>query len=306
MSLSPRIVIYIPCYNAEKTVIETLSAIGTAIKFFGFSVPIIIYDDCSTDNSISCLHEYAHNRSSITIHKNLVNSGERFTTNLAFENLSKMYDWVLIVHADDIPKKEWLKDMYDVICKCNDNKIFTVWSSFDYVNEIRKKVIQGDSEGSIIQNERTKKDANFYITNVSSSWHISGAAINLKLFMTIGKFDILMPQYGDTDFYARALLLGLHDIYIRKTLIYYRLVHGSVSSISWVSNRDIKEIFYLSEKFCDILTAREQKKMLLYAFKIVLRRNLKYFIFGKWASFRRTISLTTLTFKKYISISFKY
>jgi glycosyltransferase involved in cell wall biosynthesis len=302
MKRKKNIVIYIPCYNAEKTIVEALKAITSSINFYGDAVPIIIYDDCSIDNSVSCINAYKYDGLDIKLYKNSVNAGERSTTNLAFDNLSKEYDWVFIMHADDIPKKEWVKEIYDVVESCDDSKVFTVWSSYDYVNEIDNKLIYGDSEGSVIQNKRSKKDANFTITNISSSWHISGSAINLKLFSNIGKFDVLMPQYGDTDFYARAILNGFQDIYIRKTLIYYRLSPGSVSTKSWGTNRDIQEIFYLSKKFQNVLSSTEQKKMFWYAVKTTFRRSLKYLIFGKWDAFLKTISMTASTVKKYISI----
>jgi glycosyltransferase involved in cell wall biosynthesis len=292
------IAVFIPAYNASKTIYETLEGINISAFTAGIILPVFVYDDFSSDNTLEVLKSFKADNIQIYIHQNKKNLGERATINHAFSEFGKQFHWVYLIHADDIPKPDWIQAINKVIYSCNNDTIFTVWSSFDSLIEIDKSIIEGDNEGTVVINNRSSEDANIYLTKITSSWHVSGAAINLKLFNLIGGFDSLLPQYGDTDFFVRGFLNGFSDIYIRKTLTFYRIIQSSVSSVSRNTNRDIKEMIYLSDKFQKILSKQQRRRIFKKGFKLAVKRVAKETKSGNFKSAMQNSKMLALVIKK--------
>jgi glycosyltransferase involved in cell wall biosynthesis len=299
--MKKRFAVFIPAYNASKTVIETLNGINRAAAVIRQIVPVYVVDDCSKDDTAEVIENHKFSNLDIHLDINKVNLGERGTINAYFKKLDNEIDWIFLIHADDIPKCNWLQDIIEVIEKADDNKYFTVWSSYDSFNNHTGEETEGDNDGEIVFNNRNTIDARTYIAKVTCSWHVSGAAINRKLFEKIGGFDAAMPQYGDTDFFAAGMLSGYNDIYLRKTLTRYRIITSSVSFISKNTNRDIREMMYLINKYNIVLTAHEKMKISLLAVKNCSRRIIKHAIKGRIYT---VYNLVPLTFKAFVSFLF--
>lgn len=264
--------VFIPAFNAAKTIVSTLDSIDVSSKHIGDSVDIYVCDDCSKDNTVAVVNQYSGTNVRITLNVNDVNLGERATINKYWTELADNYKWTLLIHADDIPKENWIEVLYSQISSCDYSKVFTIWSSFDSFNDGGGIRHQGDNSGDVVMNHRTVEDARFYLAKVTSSFHVSGAAFNLALFSKIGGFDASMPQYGDTDYFARGMLAGFHDIYVKKTLTNYRVIATSVSFVSKKSSRDIKEMFYILKKYENVLTSKDKRRVLKLAIKYASKR----------------------------------
>lgn len=278
MTEEKKIAIFIPCYNAAATIAATITSVSEAIDAIGWPVSVYLYDDCSKDESVTVAQKSWQRPGGLIVHRNAANSGERRTTNEAFAGFLGRYDWVFIIHADDIVKKDWLTTLYQQIVQVDDRRCFTVWSSFDSLDSATDKLIPGDNTGHIHVRERTPEEQRQYITRLYCSWHISGAAINVNLYQALQGFDVTMPQFGDTDFFARGLLAGFNDVYISRTLTFYRVVVGSVSSTSVRTNRDIREILYIIDKFGDILKQDEMKQLQKRLAVLSFRRSCRWAI----------------------------
>src|SRR4029453_3425840 len=72
-------------------------------------------------------------------------------------------------------------------------------------------------------------------------WHISGCAIRLRAFDQVGPFDASLPQLGDWDWLLRCLAAGWVVTYVPRALIIYRQTPGGVGSVSFQTDRDIRE-----------------------------------------------------------------
>ncbi len=252
-----RYAVFIPCYNAAATIGETISSVKAAIAFTGIQIPVFIYDDCSKDNSYELISGMLGKKfHDFNLLRNKENSGERTTTNRAFKQLEKEVDWVFIIHADDIVKKEWLSILINEIEQVNDKSCFTVWSSYDTFSNL-SNVQKGDNSGLVTHIIKDKKTISDYIRKISSSWHISGAALNVHLYLALNGFAEDMPQYGDTDFFIRGLLAGYTDLYIARTLTLYRVSANSVTGTSFSTSRDIREIHILIDRFGYLLSSQE-------------------------------------------------
>lgn len=291
-SAQKRYAVFIPCYNASATIHETIQSVYEAIQFLGASVPVFIYDDCSTDGSYEVVEKYIKELTCFHLHKNEQNSGERKTTNKAFRNFLNQYDWVFIIHADDIVKKDWLKVLTGHIEKENDPQCVTVWSSYDSFYDKTKVIEEGDNTGAVLYETNQLDEIRAMLRKMYCSWHISGAAINVYLYDKLGGFDDTLPQFGDTDFFARGMLAGYKHMYISRTLTLYRILQGSVSSVSANTNRDINEIQFLINKHRNILTKQDISALYKIVRKLSLRRMVK-------GIFHRNFTLALQSFKQF-------
>lgn len=284
--MQKKVAVFIPCYNASRTVEATLHAVANAVQQTKRHIPVYLYDDCSKDNSTGIASQCWQYDLPFTVVKNEQNCGERTTTNRAFNFFFKeKYDWVFIIHADDLPKIDWLTTMLGCIDELETDNYFTVWSSFDSFNDQTGQVFLGDDSGKQNRAERDFDAIKYYLTKVYSSWHISGAALNVACYQALQGFEEGMPQFGDTDFFVRGLLAGYRDVYIQRTLTSYRITATSVSSVSFRTNRDLKEIKYMLGKYDHLLNKADRKKLYRIINTTSRRRMVKWLLRVKPALF---------------------
>jgi hypothetical protein len=289
--------VFIPAYNASETILLTLCGINTAANQINQKVDVFIVDDCSPLDSCININIIDYPFLNINIFRNQINLGERGTINKYFNLFINVYEWAFLIHADDIPKFNWLDVITKVIDSNTNENIFTIWSSFDVIDENNSIISLGDNSGGIHKTVGNSGIAAKYITKITSSYHVSGSAINLNLYNQIGGFDAKLPQYGDTTFFADGLMKGLSHIYIKYTLTLYKISSFSVSKLSSTTNRDIKEIEIIINHYRSILTLKQVYKIKIRCLYIIFKRATKYLINKKISSSFDTIKL----FKNIIS-----
>lgn len=271
--------VFIPCYNAASTIIETIASVQKSVLHTGADIPVFIHDDYSTDNSFALVSDVLPAYKNFHIIRNEQNAGERKTTNAAFKKFADQFNWVFIIHADDIVKEDWLQTLIAAIEAVDDRSCFTVWSSFDTFNE-NGILEKGDDSGAIQHIAKNKEAITRYISQVSSSWHISGCAVNVNIYLELKGFDEGMPQFGDTDFFVKGLLAGHTDVYISRTLTLYRILTRSVSGVSFRTNRDIREIYILLNRYQHLLSKKQVAGIYRLITRISARRTIKWLL--KW------------------------
>ncbi len=268
-----RYCIVIPAFNSENTIIETLEGVDLALKQIWNRMPVYVIDDCSTDKTREVVNEFSNNSMELNIIVNDVNLGERGTLNFFYTSVRDQFDWFFLLHADDIPHRDWLQRSIDVIEKNDNDNLFSVWSSFNIFNE--QGVLEtGSISGEVIINNYPdpRRKFNHVILKTTSSFHVSGCAIKMHCLNKINGFDANLPQYGDTDFYARSILEGYYDIYIAESLTNYRISDTSVTFKSYRTNRDVKEMLYFLTKFKKYLFFSVSILLMLKVKKILLKR----------------------------------
>ena len=93
----PKISVIVPVYNTEKYLPATLKFI--AEQTFS-DMEIIFVNDCSTDNSLALLQEYASNDKRVKILNNEKNSGAAISRNKGIE--AAQGEYLLFLDADDL------------------------------------------------------------------------------------------------------------------------------------------------------------------------------------------------------------
>ena len=100
-----KLCIFMPCYNAEKYLRETLKSILTQ-SYEGFV--LVAVDDGSTDSTVAILNDYAKNDSRIKVIKNGINKGLPYTRNRMLELCDS--EFIALMDSDDIMPHDRLKD----------------------------------------------------------------------------------------------------------------------------------------------------------------------------------------------------
>lgn len=89
--------INIPIYNNEKTIAETLDSL---LNQTYSNISIKIFDNCSTDNSMAILSDYAKQYDNIEVIQNETNIGGEANFTKCLQNGEGAY--TAVFHADDV------------------------------------------------------------------------------------------------------------------------------------------------------------------------------------------------------------
>ena len=125
--------ILIPVFNKENYLLDSMNSILNQ-NYKNFE--ILIYDDCSTDNSLQVLNSI--NDSRIKIYKGQINKGVRYARDFLLK-LAKG-DYISFFDADDICNKN--KYTFSLNYLNTNTKIDLLASKVDYINENGSKILK--------------------------------------------------------------------------------------------------------------------------------------------------------------------
>tara|TARA_B100000989_G_scaffold288033_1_gene258323 strand:+ start:2429 stop:3271 length:843 start_codon:yes stop_codon:yes gene_type:complete len=166
--------IYIPAYNAEKTISKVLESV------FNQSIPfdeVIVVNDCSRDNTLNYLKPF----SNLRVINNKENKGLSYCRNIALESSKNNY--VASIDADVVLNKHWFEKISahlnndialiggNLIEKYTDN-IYNYWRSIYYKQNWGNKDIQNPAfvfGCNNIQNKLIWKKINGYDEKLKSN-----------------------------------------------------------------------------------------------------------------------------------------
>jgi GT2 family glycosyltransferase len=274
--------IVIPAFNAAATILETLRAVQTCpgvAKLGG----VFLCDDSSTDNTPKLAADAWAGAPKLTILQNEQRLGQHSTVNAAFERLRKHYEWILILHADDVVKENWL-DLYFQRIKTAAPRVASICSSYDCWYPEAKRIDPGQDDFSRdLEIIRGTRESVLGTLKAGCWWHISGCAIRVERFFEIGGFRPHFDYMADFDWLLRCLKLGYDIEYIPRTTMFYRMHSATVSSNSFRRGRDLIERLEILGIYCDenYLTKRELRAVRTSSIYAALKRMVKQFAAGE-------------------------
>lgn len=209
----------IPAYNAASTINETIESLQVC-DGADLLKGVFLIDDASQDETAAIARGRWQSAVPFNICRNDVNLGERRTTNAGLERLYGDFDWALILHADDVVKRNWLSLYFDRIRRCADD-VATICSSYDVwrpdTGEIKAGQEYPERPAGYVAGTRAA-----VIDTLRSGcwWHISGCAIRIQAFQRIGNFRPDIPMLADWEWLLRCLASGYAVEYIpRSTML---------------------------------------------------------------------------------------
>ncbi|MBH8561041.1 glycosyltransferase [Nostoc sp. CENA67] len=272
-----KIAILIPTFNSAATIGETLESIQSQNEWLTKISAVYIADDCSSDDTVALIKSLWKISIPLYIEQGDHNVGQWNNVNRAIDFIKKTVDWVLILHSDDIAKKNWLEMMIGRIEACSE-KVGSICSSWDSLMP----------DGSLKQGEDNPSREIEIIEGNDKSvrgtllkgcwWHISGCAIRVKAFENCGGFNQKFSYQADWEWLLRYLHSGWSVEYIPRTLILYRLSTGSVSSKSFQKHLDITEFLEIIPEYINLLESRELRHLYVQRIYALGRRAFKSLI----------------------------
>lgn len=250
-----RIILLIPSYQSSNTILQTLNSVETQSNIARLSM-VVLADDCSTDDSVDLVQRNWSLPVPLRVISQGSNVGERANVNHAIAQLGEEADWVLILHADDLAKPNWLTHMVARIENCPE-EVGSICSSWDEWLPDDSIVPGEDASHREVELIPGKKETVVGTLKKGCWWHISGCAIRLNAFRDVKEFNRTLPQLGDWEWLLRLLSKGWAVEYIPRTLITYREHSGSVSHSSFKSNRDIEESLGIVRNYTHLLSRRD-------------------------------------------------
>lgn len=244
-----RVAIFIPAFNAAHTISETLSSVAACEQFVESGISVHISDNASEDHT--CL--VARNAWTLPVPLNIVkqpmNLGVSGNLNWGLQTLSLDHDWAFVLNADDVVKKNWLSLFLPRMRDCG-AEVATICSSYDTWYPQEGRIDPGedrlDRPVELIPGTR---DAVLGTLKSGCWWHISGCAIRLQAFKTVGHLRDDLPQSGDWDWLLRALAAGWCVEYIPRTTLLYRQHTRSVSTHAFRTGRDFRDRLSVIARF---------------------------------------------------------
>lgn len=195
-------------YNAEKYLREALdSIVNQTYRNFEF----IIINDCSKDNSLTILEEYAKEHKSIILLSNLDNLGLTRNLNLALSISTG--DYIARMDADDISNLNRFKRQID---------FFTNDSTYDIVGTFSEDI---DGHGAIIRTRTSPISHGKIMEMLPRLSPITHPTVMFKRssLQKLGFYNVKYATSQDLDLWLRAAGAGLKFYNIPEYLFQYRM-----------------------------------------------------------------------------------
>ncbi len=214
-----RISVILPCYNKERYIKKTLNSLinQTMFKY----MEIVCIDDCSTDNTLKILKQYARKYNNIKVCKNKVNSQVYITRLNGIEYANGEY--IGFLDPDDWIDNTWFEELYMKAKETNADIIQTPsvvkWYS-ENVNEYAFKWFRNMENGVITINENNISD--IVKNNWMTLWNRLFKASVIKPLTILPRYRICFLE--DMLIYWCALINSkIVCNYITESKLYYNL-----------------------------------------------------------------------------------
>ncbi|MCH4896296.1 glycosyltransferase family 2 protein [Marinilabiliaceae bacterium JC040] len=236
--------VIIPVYNSAKTIRETLNSV---IKQTYDNIEVIIIDDCSTDETVKIILDFAKIDTRINLFSLDYNSGAAVARNYGINKAKGQY--LAFIDSDDL----WLKDKLQKQIDTDYPFVYTAIKMINDNNEIIKDKLSVP----------LKVSYNYLLRNTIIV--TSSVLINRNI---IGDFNMPLRRSGQD--YATWLLLLRRTKYaygIDEALVLYRKGKNSLSSNKLKSINQVYEIQTKNESISKIKAFFNTLCFCMYAFK---------------------------------------
>lgn len=188
-----RVTVLIPCYNAEQTLRETLSAVVS--QHWDKPWDILVSDNKSTDGSREVVKQYQQRYP----HISLVDAFESQGTSCAVNTGVKAARGrsVVICDSDDVPTPGWLAAMGEAL------------ETHEFV-ACRMDVVSLNSEAGVASRRSTQTEQLAKIGYPPYLLHAGGGTIGVRreVFLRVNGYDEKLIYLHDTDFCFKVQLAG--------------------------------------------------------------------------------------------------
>lgn len=237
--MSPEISILLPVFNGS-AFLE--SAIDSALEQTFEDFELIIFDDCSTDDSVAIIERKLEQDSRIKFFANERNCGLFANYNLCLQQARGKY--IKPFAQDDRLHPRCLQRMSEVLR--SDSEISLVSSSRNICDE-RGEIVESRS---LFPSDRkmSGKDVVLYNLIVLSNWIGEPSTVMYRADARRTVFDTRLFHYGDVDMWFQILEKG-HYYFIADTLADFRRHSVSATNVNLSGLLFALDLIYLGKKY---------------------------------------------------------
>jgi len=262
-----KVSVIIPVYNIENYLKQSMnSVINQTLK----DIEIICIDDCSTDNSLKILEEYAQKDSRIKILRQKINQGQGIARNCALDIAQGEY--IMFLDPDDWFEPDACEIAYNHISK-NQND-FSYFNLYHYNDSTGKTCIDTKRLKPFLKLLDNPKIKFSELTEPFMSYGECIYKIYKREFLE--KYNIRFTSMRcceDVPFYMKAIVNAGSVSVIDRPLYYYRF--RETSTIANLKNKFF--IFYARKISYDYILASERKDVFLKYYLIAYIKSLAGF-----------------------------
>lgn len=237
--ISPLISVIMPAYNASEYIVETLNSIKSQTYT---NWEIIIVNDCSTDNTVDLINQFAEQvDNSIKVINNKKNQGVSSSRNVAVANASGV--WLALLDSDDIWLANHLETLINEVIK--DSELSVVFSGFQAFL---------DDVNNIIFHQEIRKDIldDFYLSLYTHKIGItsSTALIKKKSWNNVGGMINGLNYCEEMELFIRLAKVGSKFKFSELYTTLYRK-HSKLTSASDNAVKMASGTLYIYQKHFD-------------------------------------------------------
>lgn len=210
-----KVSVIIPVYNVGNYLDRCLkSVLGQTEK----NIEILCIDDCSTDNSLSILKNYAKTDERLHIFKNQHNHGQAYSRNIGLDAAKGEY--ITFVDSDDYIDYRAIEEMYDIATK---RKLDLLFCDAEIIQEYKenqvtplrrfRKAVYADKAGAVLFHQMMQHQDMF-----GSVWGVLYRTAFLKENQLRFIKGIL---HEDVPFIFKAIILSGKAGCVNNTFYYY-------------------------------------------------------------------------------------
>ncbi len=266
MNKTPAISVIIPVYNVEKYLRQCLdSVINQTFK----DIEIIVINDCSTDNSLQIIEDFADKYNNIKVINNKKNEGLYKTRNIGLEIAAGQY--IGFVDSDDYIEKNMYEIMY-LKAKDTNADIISCNYFIIFCNTKGKETLKKIDFSHSIQLLEISKNKLVGAEDILFDTPVSWNKIFRKDFLTKNriKFDSEIKTTYDAYFNRICFFKADKIVYIPDFLYFYRKFRKE----SIRNKKDIKNIhdfFTVSQSLINYVKENNLKNVLPYCNYIAIK-----------------------------------
>ena len=267
--MSYKISVIVPVYNVEKYIKECLDSLVN--QSLGIeNIEVIIVNDCTPDNSMDIVREYAEKYPSIKIFEQKANQGPGAARNLGLMHVTS--DYVTFLDSDDYISENTYENCLN---KFNDDVDLVIY-----------KYVLFDSEGEIdsmdIHQEIYKEDR--IITDLNEVPEVIFATapwnkIYPKKFFSYLNFPSML--YEDNIVAANVLINSKKVIIITDSIYYYRHGDNSHSRSQSVSKKNCNDLLRSNNQLLNLKDEYPIYSRLLYFLTLNFSNNILFWLLNR-------------------------
>ena len=287
----PSIAVVVMSYRRADLIGQTIDSLAAQQDLDRLVSAVFLADDCSPDDTVAVAQRHWKSSLPLQLLTPSRNCGTWGNVNQAIARLAVEFDWVLLLHDDDLVKPHWLAEMRAAILAAPDD-VGSVCSSWDVLGPDGSIAVGEDNPAREREHVRGSADSVRRTLRIGCWWHFSGCAIRTAAFLDIGTFDPEYRQCGDEQWLIRGLARGWGAIYIPRTLLVYRQHVGSLSTKSLQVHQDLRERLWLLARFGGLLPPVHSIGLHGRMLQYLARRLARATIQAQWGAGINALSLT--------------